>query len=48
MYILANQNNIIQYSAQSHLMATSAEIYLQFEKKIGTRLKNRVERDFKI
>lgn len=48
MYILAIQKHIIQYSAQSHLTATSVEISLQFEKKIGTRLKNRVERDFKI
>lgn len=48
MYILANQKHIIQYSTLSHLTATSVEIPLQFEKKIGTRLKNRVDRDFKI
>lgn len=48
MYILANQKHIIQYLTLSHLMASSFEISLQFETIIGTLLRNRVNRDFKI
>lgn len=45
MYILADQKRLIQYLIRSHLTATSDEISLQFEKKIGPRPKNHVDRD---